>query len=80
MFSEEILKSNEATFWSTNGRFLAYAQFNDANVQNSFITSYTEMVNGVMNVLKFPQQSLYPCPKVLYTLLYFIDTFCLNIN
>jgi len=63
LYEEEILKSNVATFWSTKGRFLAYAQFNDANVQNSYITSYTEMVNGVMNVLKFPQQSLYPCPK-----------------
>lgn len=38
--SEEVFASNAAIWWSTTGKFLAYAEFNDTEVQQVEFTWY----------------------------------------
>ena len=55
--SEEVFASSEAMWWSTNGRFLAYAEFNDTNVQAVEYTLYGSE--------QYPTTVVVPYPKVL---------------
>jgi len=57
------MKSSTAHWWSPDGRYLAFAQFNDTQVPQSYITTYTTSENGKIDLLKFPQQQMYSCPK-----------------
>ena len=55
-FTEEVFASNEAMWWSTTGRFLAYLELNDTNVHT---IDYSWFGNG-----QYPETIAVPYPKV----------------
>lgn len=56
VFSEEVFASNGAIWWSSDGRFLAYAEFNDTEVQKVEFSWYGSE--------QYPQTVAVPYPKV----------------
>lgn len=58
--SEEVFASNGAIWWSSTGKFLAYAEFNDTDVHKVEFSWYgTE---------QYPQTVAVPYPKVGFSL------------
>ncbi|XP_031414169.1 dipeptidyl peptidase 4 isoform X2 [Clupea harengus] len=70
VYEEEVFASNEAMWWSTTGRFLAYLELNDTNVHT---IDYSWFGNG-----QYPETIAVPYPKAGSTIpkvkLYVIDT------
>ena len=62
IYSEQILKTSIAHWWSPDGKYLAYAQFDDTDVQRTFVTSYGDDVEPY----SYPQQDYYYYPKVRF--------------
>uniref|UniRef100_A0A8C2F132 Dipeptidyl-peptidase 4 n=1 Tax=Cyprinus carpio TaxID=7962 RepID=A0A8C2F132_CYPCA len=56
VYEEEMFSTNFALWWSPNGRFVAYARFNDSGVHNIEYTWYGEG--------QYPETVLVPYPKV----------------
>uniref|UniRef100_A0A671T9A6 Dipeptidyl peptidase 4-like n=1 Tax=Sinocyclocheilus anshuiensis TaxID=1608454 RepID=A0A671T9A6_9TELE len=56
ILNEEMFSTNFALWWSPNGRFVAYAKFNDSGVHNIEYTWYGEG--------QYPETVLIPYPKV----------------
>lgn len=54
---EEVFASNGAIWWSTTGKFLAYVEFNDTEVQKVEFTWY--------GAEQYPHTVAVPYPKVL---------------
>lgn len=71
---EEVFASNGAIWWSTKGKFLAYAEFNDTEVQQVEYTWY--------GAEQYPHTVAVPYPKVQSAfsepLKKIIIYFCLN--
>lgn len=69
-YEEEVFASNEAMWWSTTGKFLAYLELNDTNVHT---IDYSWFGNG-----QYPETVAVPYPKAGSTIpkvkLYVIDT------
>lgn len=57
--SEEVFASNGAIWWSSTGRFLAYAEFNDTEVQKVEFSWYGSD--------QYPQTVAVPYPKVRFS-------------
>uniref|UniRef100_A0A8C2F1N1 Dipeptidyl-peptidase 4 n=1 Tax=Cyprinus carpio TaxID=7962 RepID=A0A8C2F1N1_CYPCA len=55
VYEEEMFSTNFALWWSPNGRFVAYARFNDSGVHNIEYTWYGEG--------QYPETVLVPYPK-----------------
>uniref|UniRef100_A0A9J8CFY1 Dipeptidyl-peptidase 4 n=1 Tax=Cyprinus carpio carpio TaxID=630221 RepID=A0A9J8CFY1_CYPCA len=55
VYEEEMFSTNFALWWSPNGRFVAYAKFNDSGVHNIEYTWYGEG--------QYPETVLIPYPK-----------------
>ncbi|XP_059199018.1 dipeptidyl peptidase 4 [Centropristis striata] len=55
VYEEEVFASNGAIWWSTTGKFLAYAEFNDTEVQKVDFTWY--------GAEQYPQTVALPYPK-----------------
>uniref|UniRef100_A0A672NTX9 Dipeptidyl peptidase 4-like n=1 Tax=Sinocyclocheilus grahami TaxID=75366 RepID=A0A672NTX9_SINGR len=55
VYEEEMFSTNFALWWSPNGRFVAYAKFNDSGVHNIEYTWYGEG--------QYPNTVLIPYPK-----------------
>uniref|UniRef100_A0A671T8L1 Dipeptidyl peptidase 4-like n=1 Tax=Sinocyclocheilus anshuiensis TaxID=1608454 RepID=A0A671T8L1_9TELE len=55
ILNEEMFSTNFALWWSPNGRFVAYAKFNDSGVHNIEYTWYGEG--------QYPETVLIPYPK-----------------
>ncbi|MFT7818067.1 dipeptidyl peptidase 4-like [Arapaima gigas] len=55
VYEEEMFSSKEAMWWSPGGKFLAYAQFNDTNVQNIEYSWY--------GTAQYPETVAIPYPK-----------------
>lgn len=55
VYEEEVFASNGAIWWSTNGRFLAYAEFNDTDVQRVDYSWYGSE--------QYPETVALPYPK-----------------
>ncbi|XP_041927352.1 dipeptidyl peptidase 4 [Alosa sapidissima] len=70
VYEEEVFASNEAMWWSTTGKFLAYLELNDTNVHT---IDYSWFGNG-----QYPETVAVPYPKAGSTIpkvkLYVIDT------
>lgn len=64
-FSEEMLAAKYALWWSPNGKFLAYAEFNDSDIP---IIAYSYYGDG-----QYPRTINIPYPKVCWIL--FIEAF-----
>lgn len=59
--SEEVFASSGALWWSTTGKYLAYAEFNDTSVHK---VEYTWYGNE-----QYPETVAVPYPKVGYSAL-----------
>ncbi|XP_072903513.1 dipeptidyl peptidase 4-like isoform X1 [Hemitrygon akajei] len=55
VYEEEMFSSNNALWWSPNGRFLAYGEFNDTEVE---VIEYPFYGNG-----QYPETVVIPYPK-----------------
>ncbi|KAL2076293.1 hypothetical protein ACEWY4_023303 [Coilia grayii] len=70
VYEEEVFASNEAMWWSTTGKFLAYLELNDTNVHT---IDYSWFGNG-----QYPETVAVPYPKAGSTIpkvkLYVINT------
>ncbi|XP_015225884.1 PREDICTED: dipeptidyl peptidase 4-like [Cyprinodon variegatus] len=70
VYEEEVFASNGAIWWSSTGKFLAYAQFNDTEVQKIEFSWYGSE--------QYPQTVAIPYPKAGSNLtkvkLYIVDT------
>ncbi|XP_068560103.1 dipeptidyl peptidase 4 [Cebidichthys violaceus] len=55
VYEEEVFASNGAIWWSTTGKFLAYAEFNDTNVHKIEFSWY--------GVEQYPETVAVPYPK-----------------
>ncbi|NP_001154809.1 dipeptidyl peptidase 4 [Danio rerio] len=55
VYEEEMFSTNSALWWSPNGRFVAYAEFNDSEVHN---IEYTWFGEG-----QYPETVFVPYPK-----------------
>lgn len=64
-FSEEMLAAKYALWWSPNGKFLAYAEFNDSDIP---IIAYSYYGDG-----QYPRTINIPYPKVCG--IHFIEAF-----
>nr|CAB3239852.1 inactive dipeptidyl peptidase 10 [Phallusia mammillata] len=62
LYEEEILKTNIAHWWSPNGRFLAFARFDDTGVAREQVSTY---VKG-NSPLVYAETDGYPYPKAGY--------------
>jgi len=60
-YEEQIFKTNIAYWWSPDGKFLAFGQFDDTLVKKSFITTYFETTAS--NPYPYPKQDFYGYPK-----------------
>ena len=66
VYEEEILESNEATWFSEDGNFIAWAEFNDQDVSIMEIPKYiTNSDRGLMgnDIPQYPIQLSIPYPK-----------------
>ncbi|KAM8791981.1 dipeptidyl peptidase 4 [Rhynchonycteris naso] len=57
VYEEEIFNTHSALWWSPNGTFLAYAQFNDTNVPHIEFSVYSD------ESLQYPKTMKIPYPK-----------------
>ncbi|KAF7668818.1 hypothetical protein LDENG_00285840 [Lucifuga dentata] len=70
VYEEEVFSSNEAMWWSTTGKFLAYVEINDTNVHKVEFSWYGSE--------QYPQTVVVPYPKAGSTIpkvkLFVVDT------
>ncbi|KAM4608894.1 dipeptidyl peptidase 4 [Polymixia lowei] len=70
VYEEEVFSSNEAMWWSSTGKFLAYAEFNDTEVQTVEFSLYGSE--------QYPKTVAVPYPKAGSTIprvkLFVVDT------
>ncbi|XP_056145576.1 dipeptidyl peptidase 4 [Lampris incognitus] len=70
VYEEEVFSSNEAIWWSTNGRFLAYTELNDTEVQRVEFSLYGSGQYPVTVAVPYPKAGS-TIPKVK---LFVVDT------
>ena len=59
------MASHVANWWNEDGSLLAFAQFDDRKVKESFVTRYfEESSSGGQQLNVYPKVESYPCPKV----------------
>uniref|UniRef100_H2Y899 Uncharacterized protein n=1 Tax=Ciona savignyi TaxID=51511 RepID=H2Y899_CIOSA len=62
LYEDEILGTNIAHWFSPDGRYLAYVRFDDSQVTDGYVTTYTSNVE-LMEPLLSPIATFYKCPK-----------------
>nr|XP_009859689.1 inactive dipeptidyl peptidase 10 isoform X2 [Ciona intestinalis] len=62
LYEDEIFGTNVAHWFSPNGRYLAYARFDDTNVADGYVTSYTSDTSQI-DPPTTPTASFYKSPK-----------------
>ena len=65
IFTEEIFKSQRAIWFSPNGKYLAYAKFDDSNVPTDHVTSYSQTRDQTVDSYVYPKIFKFPYSKVL---------------
>ncbi|XP_076821716.1 A-type potassium channel modulatory protein DPP6-like isoform X2 [Clavelina lepadiformis] len=65
IYEEQILKSGTAHWWSPDGRYLAYASFDDSAVADAFTLSYANDISS-NEPLIYPRIETYKYPKAGY--------------
>jgi len=64
LYEEEVMTSHVANWWNKDGSLLAFAQFDDSKVKDSFVTTYFKETNtGAQQLNAYPNVESYPCPK-----------------
>ncbi|KAM3861962.1 dipeptidyl peptidase 4 [Diretmus argenteus] len=63
VYEEEVFASDEAMWWSSNGRFLAYVEFNDTEVHTVEFSWYGSEQYPKIEVVPYPKAGS-PIPKV----------------
>ena len=64
---EQIFKTNTAHWWSPDGNFLAFGQFDDSQVKKAFVTSYFDSFadSDLASPYLYPREEFYGYPKVI---------------
>jgi len=63
IYEEHILKTHVAHWWSPDGKYLAYAQFDDTEVKKAYVTTYGEYNEDVYQPYPYPKEEDYYYPK-----------------
>lgn len=66
-FSEEVFGSDHALWWSTKGKYILYAQFDDRHVQKFDYPFYGDLTNV------YVKQEKIAYPKVIIFNIYTVD-------